>query len=143
MHSYHPAKIPKIWIFLLWQKKNNFRNFPWMMRTQPSCCRIISTLIDSFTNFIFSNVSGVAPHQYPELVEYNPVIAYDVLICLMSTNQITDYFSGKSFYYFPMDFIWVLFLYCKDTNFDHMCECACTCACTNFFRNTRFGFDWC
>jgi len=37
--------------------------------------------------------AGVAPHQYPELVEYNPVIAYDVLICLMSTNQITDYFS--------------------------------------------------
>ncbi len=38
--------------------------------------------------------AGVAPNQYPELVEYNPVIAYDVLICLMSTNQITDYFSG-------------------------------------------------
>ena len=53
-------------------------------------------VINSSTNFIFSNVSGVAPHQYPELVEYNPVIAYDVLICLMSTNQITDYFSGKS-----------------------------------------------
>ena len=37
--------------------------------------------------------TGVTPAQYPELVEYNPVIAYDVLICLMSTNQITDYFS--------------------------------------------------
>jgi len=37
--------------------------------------------------------AGVTPAQYPELVEYNPVIAYDVLICLMSTNQITDYFS--------------------------------------------------
>jgi len=37
--------------------------------------------------------AGVAPYQYPELVEFNPVIAYDVLICLMSTNQITDYFS--------------------------------------------------
>ena len=54
-------------------------------------------VFNSFTNFIFSIFSGVAPHQYPELVEYNPVIAYDVLICLMSTNQITDYFSGKYF----------------------------------------------
>ena len=41
--------------------------------------------------------AGVAPYQYPELVEFNPVIAYDVLICLMSTNQITDYFSGMYF----------------------------------------------
>ena len=37
--------------------------------------------------------AGVTPAQYPDLVEFNPVIAYDVLICLMSTNQITDYFS--------------------------------------------------
>merc|ERR1711936_1392962 len=37
--------------------------------------------------------AGVAPYQYPGLVEFNPVIGYDVLICLMSTNQITDYFS--------------------------------------------------
>lgn len=37
--------------------------------------------------------TGVTPAQYPELVEFNPVIAYDVLICLMSTPQITDYFS--------------------------------------------------
>ena len=36
MRSYHPAKILKIWIFYCAQWKNsNFRNFCWMIRTQP------------------------------------------------------------------------------------------------------------
>ena len=37
MRSYHPAEIPKIWIFFYcaqW-KKSNFRNFCWMIRKQP------------------------------------------------------------------------------------------------------------
>ena len=51
----------------------------------------LSALIKKVDNAIVA--AGVTPAQYPDLVEYNPVIAYDVLICLMSTNQITDYFS--------------------------------------------------
>ena len=52
----------------------------------------LSALIKKVDSSIVA--SGVTHTQYPELVEFNPVIAYDVLICLMSTSQITDYFSG-------------------------------------------------
>lgn len=51
----------------------------------------LSALIKKVDSSIVA--SGVTHTQYPELVEFNPVIAYDVLICLMSTSQITDYFS--------------------------------------------------
>jgi hypothetical protein len=53
--------------------------------------QLLERLDDGFSRL--AGQSGLSPKRLPELVENNPAIAIEVLLKLMSSNQITDYLS--------------------------------------------------